>query len=191
MSDQDSNPKQTGPSSPNWVCAEAACFAPNGEGDIFSNGDWMIYPSNGESGPVAAVSTKERMELIVEAVNFHAALAEGNAQLKKQAEEEERSCLQVIDERDHWEEVIEKLAESAGCKEEWSSSHEHGNCIHEALGNLETENAQLRKALLSVEGLFSDGSPFYIAKVGNRITNGDQDVIDKAFMLAKAALEQK
>lgn len=56
---------------------------------------------------------------------------------------------------------------------------------------LAEENAQLRKALLSVEGLFSDGSPFYIAKVGNRITNGDQDVIDKAFMLAKAALEQK
>lgn len=56
---------------------------------------------------------------------------------------------------------------------------------------LAEENAQLRKALASLEGLFSDGSPFYIAKVGNRITNGDQDVIDKAFMLAKAALEQK
>lgn len=83
MSDQDSNPKQTGPSSPNWVCAEAAFFAPNGEGDTFSNGDWMIYPGNGESGPVAVVSTKERMELIVEAVNSRAALAEENALLRK------------------------------------------------------------------------------------------------------------
>ena len=43
-------------------------------------------------------------------------------------------------------------------------------------------------ALRSVWCLFSDGSPFYVAKVGGMITNGDQSRIDHAFIAVEKAL---
>lgn len=48
----------------------------------------------------------------------------------------EKEMLEVIDQRDKWEEKIGDLAALAGCREEWSSVHEHGDCIEEAIHEL-------------------------------------------------------
>jgi hypothetical protein len=47
---------------------------------------------------------------------------------------------------------------------------------------------KMREALQAVVGLFRDSS-FYIKKLGLPITNGDQERIDRAFILAEAALK--
>ncbi len=56
------------------------------------------------------------------------------ADLRQFYDQMEADCLEVIDERDHWEEVIGQLAADAGCPREWSSLHEHGECIKEKIG---------------------------------------------------------
>lgn len=48
--------------------------------------------------------------------------------------------------------------------------------------------AELREALTAVLNLFRDPSPFYIKKLGSPITNGDQALIDNAFIKAEATL---
>lgn len=48
----------------------------------------------------------------------------------------EAAHLQTIDERDHFEDVITNCAIAAGCTEEWSSNHEHGDCIINELHRL-------------------------------------------------------
>jgi hypothetical protein len=57
---------------------------------------------------------------------------ERDANKKLVAELNEMDC-DVIVERDHYEEVIGSLAATAGCTLEWSSGHEHGEFIAEAL----------------------------------------------------------
>jgi hypothetical protein len=52
------------------------------------------------------------------------------------AGQNDKEILQVNDQRDHWEEVIGNLAVLAGCEEEWSNLHEHGDCIAEEIHRL-------------------------------------------------------
>lgn len=47
----------------------------------------------------------------------------------------------------------------------------------------------LLAALKAIKGLFADGAPFYVAKIGNRITNGDQALIDSVFIALDKAIE--
>lgn len=49
-------------------------------------------------------------------------------------------------------------------------------------------NQDLLAALKAVEALFRDGSPFYISKLGAPMTNGDQEVIDRAFVASSTAI---
>lgn len=49
--------------------------------------------------------------------------------LKKKLADEEKAHEHTMDERDAFEEVISGLAEDAGCEEEWSNLHAHGDCI--------------------------------------------------------------
>ena len=53
--------------------------------------------------------------------------------LKKQLAQEDHDHEQTVGERDHWEEVLTDLAEAAGCEQEWTSAHEHGDCIKDRL----------------------------------------------------------
>lgn len=50
-------------------------------------------------------------------------------ELQKQLTDEEASHAETMAERDRWEEILSDLAAEAGCKEEWSNLHAHGDCI--------------------------------------------------------------
>jgi hypothetical protein len=51
--------------------------------------------------------------------------------------------VEVIEERDFATNMITGLAQHAGCTEEWSSAHEHGQCIHDALDALRTVTPEM------------------------------------------------
>lgn len=57
-------------------------------------------------------------------------------------------------------------------------------------GRLREQVTRLEIALRGVVNLFKDPSPFYIRKLGPPITNGDQEVIDGAFICAENALSR-
>jgi len=50
-----------------WETTERPYIVKDDEGDIFSGGDWYIYPPLGESGPVALASSQANAHLIVAA----------------------------------------------------------------------------------------------------------------------------
>lgn len=49
--------------------------------------------------------------------------------LKAALEKEEREHLETIQQRDHFEDILTNLADVAGCEQEWTNLHEHGECI--------------------------------------------------------------
>lgn len=50
-------------------------------------------------------------------------------ELQKKLAEEEAAHEKTMIERDGWEEALTQLAADAGCTEEWSNLHAHGDCI--------------------------------------------------------------
>ena len=65
-------------------------------------------------------------------------------------------------------------------------SKEAQKCVRQDCVSLASDD--MLKALQAVAGLFAEGSPFYINKLGPPITNGDQEKIDKAFIATADAI---
>lgn len=60
--------------------------------------------------------------------------------------------------------------------------------VTEGAAGSASPQGDLLAALKGIKGLFADSSPFYIAKVGKPITNGDQSRIDSVFIALEAAI---
>lgn len=56
-----------------------------------------------------------------------------------------------LEDRDRAEDMLGKLAALAGCKEEWSNLHYHGECIAEVLRQRDTDREALRKVADRIE----------------------------------------
>jgi chaperonin cofactor prefoldin len=67
------------------------------------------------------------------------------SELQRKLADEEDATFKVIAERDHWEEVLGRLAHAAGCQEEGSNLHEHGECIGERIRALQSQVERTRK----------------------------------------------
>lgn len=68
------------------------------------------------------------------------------------------AMLAVIDERDKWEEKLGDLAVLAGCEEEWSNLHEHGDCIAEEIHRLRSgSNYVANDVVFPTEITFTNG----------------------------------
>lgn len=57
---------------------------------------------------------------------------EGMRESKNEADFED-----AMEDRDRYEEMLGNLASEAGCNEEWSNLHEHGNCISEGIQSMQ------------------------------------------------------
>jgi hypothetical protein len=69
----------------------------------------------------------------------------------------------TIEERDHREEQIERIAVSLGCQEEWTSCHDHGECAEEASAELmaraEKERDEAEALRECAQGVDEKGEP--------------------------------
>jgi hypothetical protein len=69
------------------------------------------------------------------------------ADLARRLEAESSAHLQTIEDRDHGEEIVTRIAENLGCDKEWSNLHSHWSCVASATQELLSENESLNGAL--------------------------------------------
>jgi hypothetical protein len=71
--------------------------------------------------------------------------------LKREATREEIATGKLIDERDHYEARLDKLATEAGCEHEWSTHHDRDACASDAVGFLRADLSAARKRIAELE----------------------------------------